>query len=266
MATAHLGFETHYRLKGHEDGRRLVLVHGVGSHLQSWDGVIARLGPGYRCLAYDLRGHGASAKVPGPYAIEDFVADLTALVRHLGWDRFDLAGFSLGGLIGQAFTLKLPAAVRTLTIVSSVAGRTEEERARALKRAETLSRAGAGAHLADAVERWFTDDFRRRHPEVAAARQALSRSNDPACYAAAYRVLAETDLTDRLAAIRCPTLIMTGEDDQGSTPRMARLMADRIAGAACRILPKLRHSVLLEAPEVVGDLMADFLAHKGDGS
>lgn len=258
MATARLSHETHYRLSGPETGRRIVLIHGVGSHLQSWDGVIARLGPGFRCLAYDLRGHGLSAKVPGPYTIDNFVADLAALTGHLGWTRVDLAGFSLGGIIAQAFALAHPDAVRTLTIISSIAGRTEEERARAIKRAETLATAGAGAHLTNAVERWFTDDFRRRHPEVVAARQTLSRSNDPACYAATYRVLAETDLADRLTEIRCPALIMTGEEDQGSTPRMARLMADRIAGAECHILPRLRHSVLLEAPDEVGGLMAAF--------
>jgi (E)-2-((N-methylformamido)methylene)succinate hydrolase len=58
-----------------------------------------------------------------------------------------------------------------------------------------------------------------------------NQANDPACYAAACRVLAETDLAARLHEITAETLVMTGEHDQGSNPRMARLMHERIAGS-----------------------------------
>ncbi len=52
--------------------------------------------------------------------------------------------------------------------------------------------------------------------------RARDAENDPDCYAAAYRVLAETDFGGFLDQIRCPTLIATGEEDVGSNPRMAR--------------------------------------------
>ena len=58
--------------------------------------------------------------------------------------------------------------------------------------------------------------------------------------------------------IRCPTLIATGEDDVGSNPRMARYMHERIPGSRLAILPGLRHSILIEAPDVVADTMAAF--------
>ena len=83
--------------------------------------------------------------------------------------------------------------------------------------------------------------------------------NDPRCYAAAYRVLATTDLAGELGRIRTPTLIVTGEGDVGSSPRMARLMHDRIPGSRLQILPGLRHSLLIEAPELVARLVEEFL-------
>ena len=73
-------------------------------------------------------------------------------------------------------------------------------------------------------------------------------------------MLAETDFGGFLDQIRCPTLIVTGEDDQGSNPRMARYMHERIPGSELQILPGLRHSILIEAPDVVAAVMGDFLS------
>lgn len=244
-------------------GQPVVFVHGVGSHKESWDETIAALGAGFQCLRYDLRGHGESEKTPAPYSLDMFCDDLDDIVREIGWSRFDLVGFSLGGLIGQAYALRSPNAVRTLSIISSVSGRTPQEQERVLKRAQDLATGGANTHLETAVERWFTDAFRRDHPEVIQARAARSRANDPACYAAAYQVLAEGDLADALHRISCPALIATGEEDSGSTPRMARLMADRIPDSRLHIWPELRHSVLLEAPQRVAGLLRPFLLNPG---
>jgi pimeloyl-ACP methyl ester carboxylesterase len=79
-------------------------------------------------------------------------------------------------------------------------------------------------------------------------------------------VLAESDFGEVLDQIQCPTLIATGADDDGSNPRMARYMRDQIPGSQLRILPGLRHSILIEAPALVASMMADFLGGKpGDG-
>jgi pimeloyl-ACP methyl ester carboxylesterase len=237
----------------------MVLVHGDGADLQSWDGVIKNLASDYECLTYDLRGHGNSAKGAGPYSLDMFVENLRSITEEVGWHRFDLVGFSLGGLIAQGFSLAHPEKVRTLTIVSSVSGRTPEESARVMARANTLATSGVTEHLANSVERWFTDEFSQANPEVVQGRIARSLTNDPTCYAAAYRVLAESDLVDQLHQIPVPTLVMTGEKDGGSTPRMAQLMATRIPNARCVIFPRLKHSVLLESPALVATEIVAFL-------
>lgn len=248
---------TNYRVDG--DGSPVTLIHGVGSYLESWDGVIAALGDGYRFLRYDLRGHGESPKVPGPYSLDDFVGDLRDLLDAQGIDRTHLAGFSLGGLIAQAFALAHPDRLHSLTLISTVAGRTAEEKAAVQRRAATLAEKGAGTHLTEAVDRWFTAEFIAARPDVLEERRRRSLNNDPDCYAAAYRVLADYDLGDRLPEIKAPTLVMTGEHDVGSTPRMAELIADRVPGSRLHIFPRLKHSVLLEAPDLVAAQLKPFL-------
>ena len=249
------GSEFNYRITG--SGEPVTLVHGVGADLESWDGVADRLTPHFRVMRYDQRGHGESAKLPGPYSLRDMVEDLKLMLDECGIERTSLAGFSLGGLVAQSFALSYPERLDRLVLISTVAGRTEEEKMKVQARANALSEQGASFHMSAAADRWFTDRFIKEHPEVIERRRQKALANDPECYEAAYRVLAQSDLADDLHRIQAPTLVMTGEFDIGSTPRMAELMARRIPGARLAILPELKHSVLLEAPErVAGEIMA----------
>ena len=85
------------------------------------------------------------------------------------------------------------------------------------------------------------------------------QENHAPSYAAAYTVFSTSDLGEKLHAIRIPTLIATGEHDVGSRPRMARCMHAQIAGSRLAILPGLRHSILVEAPDLVVRLVREFL-------
>ncbi|QWK81571.1 alpha/beta fold hydrolase [Ochrobactrum sp. BTU1] len=246
-----------YRIDGH--GEPLICIHGVGSYLEAWNGVVDRLKSRFAILTFDLRGHGKSSKVYGRYEIDDFVTETLALADKVGFSTFNLVGFSLGGLIAQRLALTHLERLRKLTLLSTVAGRTPEERKRVLERLAAL-RAGTPAdHHNASLSRWLTEDFQERNPQVIARLRARDTENDPACYASAYRVLAETDFGGFLDQIRCPTLIATGEDDIGSNPRMARYMHERIPGSELQILPGLRHSILIEAPELVADLLETFI-------
>jgi pimeloyl-ACP methyl ester carboxylesterase len=248
-----------FRYRDDGEGPPLLLIHGVGSRLEAWDGVVARLRSAFRTLCFDLKGHGESAKPPGPYSAEGFAADAVGILDHLGIARAHVVGFSLGGLVAQAFALAYPARLDRLVLLSTVAGRTPEEAARVRERLDIVASGIPGAHFESSLARWFTDEFRAANPALLAEYAAQNQANDPAAYAAAYRVLALTDLAEDLVRIKAPTLIATGEGDQGSNPRMARLMHERIAGSRLVILPRLRHSILIEAPDRVATLLAEFL-------
>lgn len=252
------GVTLNYCLDG-MGARPLVLIHGVGSYLEAWNGVVEALATDFAMLRFDLRGHGRSERVKGRYEIDDFVNDLLALADKLDIETFDLAGFSLGGLIAQRVALAAGQRIRRLVLISTVAGRTAEEQKRVVDRLVALQRSDGGAHYDASLDRWLTPDFQRRNPDLLRQLRQRNAETDPACYASAYRVLAECDQGTAIRDIRCPTLIMTGEEDQGSNPRMAAFMHDQIAGSQLRILQGLRHSVLVEAPDLVAGHMRAFL-------
>jgi len=82
---------------------------------------------------------------------------------------------------------------------------------------------------------------------------------DPASYLHAFTVFCTADFVDRLHQIQVPTLVVTGEQDVAATPRMARLMAERIKQSEVHVLAGLRHSVVIEAGEQVTGLLETFL-------
>src|SRR3546814_6334091 len=113
-----------------------------------------------------MRGHGASAKPPGPYSIEDFVSDLCGLMDKVGVARAHVAGFSLGGLVAQGLALNHPDRLDRLVLLSTVAGRNEEERKRVLDRLAAVADGVPGTHFRKSVSRWFTEGFQRGNPAV----------------------------------------------------------------------------------------------------
>jgi pimeloyl-ACP methyl ester carboxylesterase len=233
-------------------------VHGIGADHASWDAIASQLEPHFTVLRADLRGHGASGRMTR-CSLDDLVADLDALLDAADVRKTHLVGFSLGGLIAQKYAIENSARLDRLVLISSVAERTDDERARVLKRADQIDREGIAAVVAAAEDRWFTPAFKAANPQRVAERLEQLVMNDHRSYAAAYRVFAEADRGMAFENISVPTLVMTGENDPGSSPRMSRLLHEKIARSQLRILPELRHSVLLEAPDQITGLLLEFL-------
>lgn len=232
-------------------GDSLVLIHGVGANGRSWDEVIRALGPGFRILKLDLAGHGRSPPIRDSYSLERFACDVLATMDSAGMQRAHVVGFSLGGLIAQQIALLEPERVDRLALLAAVAGRTDDERAKVVARLDAIRAGGIAAVTGAARERWFTEEFARANPDRIAKRIAELEANDLESYLEAYRVFGTSELAPELHRIEARTLVLTGENDVGSNIRMARFMHDVIQGSELVILPRLKHSLLVEAPGTV---------------
>jgi pimeloyl-ACP methyl ester carboxylesterase len=233
----------------------IVLIHGVGSSAAEWKKVVDRLPDDLCVAAYDLRGHGTSSAPDGRWTIDDFVEDHLRVLGQLGIQRAHVVGFSLGGLIAQRLAVTHPERVDRLVVIGSVAGRTAQERERVLERLARVDAEGPAGAARVSVQRWYSEAYLASHPDAAAAVVSRMERLDPAAYARAYRVLATTDLAEDLGRITAPVLVMTGEHDVGSPPRMAQLIAESTGGRLV-IVPGARHNVLEEEPEMIAKEIA----------
>jgi pimeloyl-ACP methyl ester carboxylesterase len=145
--------------------------------------------------------------------------------------------------------------------MSTVYDRNEQERAGVLARLEVAQREGPQAIIAAALSRWFSQEFAAEFPVVIQGYERMLRNNDADSFLAAYRCFATGDkqLVDMVSGISCPTLIMTGELDGGSTPEMARRLAAAIPSARCFLIPQARHMMPVEKPDEVNFVLRRFL-------
>lgn len=242
-------------------GAPVVLIHGVGLSHRIWAEVEPHLLRGRRVITLDMLGHGASPRPPENAAITDYSAQALRLMDHLALERAAVVGFSMGALVGQQMALDAPHRVSQLAFVSGVHARTPAERAAILERARTFAERGLEPFIPGALERWLTPAFRAAHPEAEREIAAGLRNNDLAAYLLSYRVFATSDdtLAPRAGEVRCPTLVLTGEHDSGSTPAMAHAFAQRVPGSRVVILQGLRHLLTTEAPALLARHLDEFL-------
>ncbi|KEA61981.1 alpha/beta hydrolase [Marinobacterium lacunae] len=106
LADQHLTYRL-YRHPAVESGRRLVLVHGAGvGGRDTWEMLQSFLTHWSEILVPDMRGTGETHyadEQEHAFTVQELVADLGALVDHLGWWEFDLGGYSLGGLVSMLY-------------------------------------------------------------------------------------------------------------------------------------------------------------------
>lgn len=240
-------------------GPPLVLIHGIGASRHSWDGLIRRLRSDFRCISYDLRGHGLSPVPRPPYTLDDLVEDLEALRRELHLERVHLAGHSLGGMIGPAYARRYPGHVLSLGLFSTAAFRTSEDRDKVRGVVAAMRSQGIAPVLETLKERWFTPEFAVRAPQVVERRMQQVLGTDPDVFLSVFDIYAETEMAPWLHEIAHPSLVLTGENDGGCNPRLNRQIAAALPHAELAILPQLRHAILLEAPEVVAPPVLEFL-------
>jgi pimeloyl-ACP methyl ester carboxylesterase len=215
-----------------------------------WDGQVAAFADRYRLILWDMRGHGQSGDPDDPslYSLPATVADMAALLRHLGIARAIVGGLSLGGYMSLAFHLAHPEMVAALMLFDTGPGyRNPEARAQWNMRAEATARELETKGLSVLGPE---DD-----PRVGRHRSAKGLA------LAARGMLAQQDgsIIDSLSAIKVPTLVLVGALDRNFIAP-ADYMAGKIPGARKAVIPEARHVANLDQPEAFNRAVADFLA------
>jgi len=251
---------TAYELAGNPEGLPVVLVHGLGLCRSLWKDHLPAFERQYRIINYDLFGHGESNPPLETASLAGYARQIADLMDHLDIPKAAIVGFSIGGMINRRFAIDFPDKVSALAILNSPHDRGAEAQAMVEDRAAKVRNEGAMATMDDALKRWFTSDYLEQGPAAQKVREW--RGNvDPASYAQAAWVLANgvRELIKPDISINCPCLVITCENDSGSTPKMSYDIAAEIEGSETVIIPQLQHLGLMEKPELFTKPILDFL-------
>jgi pimeloyl-ACP methyl ester carboxylesterase len=246
----------HYEEAG--QGEPLLLLHGLGSSCDDWELQIPVFAQQYRVIAPDARGHGQSEKPPSPYSVPLMAADVLGLLDALGVASAHVVGLSMGGMIAFQMAVDCPERVRSLVIVNSAPAlvpRSLSEWLRVRQRL-LLARLFSPARSGEFISRRLFPK-----PEQAAARVQLVERwarNDPQAYRASMRALVGWSVLDRVGAIRCPALVISGDRDY--TPAEAkRAYTDLIPGARLVVFEDSGHATPIDQAEKFNEMVLEFL-------
>lgn len=256
---APIDWPLHHTVRGHA-GPPVVLLHGLGSSSADWPEQQTVLEPAYRVVAVDLPGHGGSPLPRGPLTVEGMAAGVAAVLARLEGEPAHVVGLSLGACVALRLALEAPGRVRSLTLVNPFARvhpANPVDAVRLALRLVLLGTAPMHAVAAHVARRLFP--WPEQGPLYASAVKSLAATPRRAHFAA-MRALARFDARGQLAAIRQPTLVVSGDRDT-SVPLEAKLaLAAAIPHATVLIVPASGHATPHDQPAAFNRALLEFLA------
>jgi pimeloyl-ACP methyl ester carboxylesterase len=234
-------------------GTPVLLLHaGAGSSVM-WSRQLAQLSKaGYRCIAYDRRGHGRTEANAFDLPPSE---ELRQFADRLGVERFHLVGSAAGGIVALDFVLSHPRRVATLTVANSIGGVQDDDYVALQRRLRPspqfdalppdVRELGPAYRAADpqGTRRWLELEHASRTPTPRKVPATKNRYT-----------------FESLQAIGCPTLLITGDADLYTPPPVLELFRQRIRGAASLVIPNCGHSAYWEQPELFNKAVLEFLS------
>jgi 3-oxoadipate enol-lactonase len=249
-------------------GVPLVFIHGALLNSGLWTQQVETFSDLFRCVAYDLRGHGRT----GPsdlkrYTIGAFADDLAEMLDALELRRPILCGLSMGGMIAQSFAAKYPERVRALVLCATGVSTCHYLTDKILNQAiglvtptATLFGVPEFRRFTHLVNQCFGD-----HSWVAQTEKSVDFVGD------AVGMVSPPEVVKIVTALRkfdssplyrpkIPALILNGESDSPFILRHAKILQQAYPGADYRIIPKAGHLANLDNPETFDLMLLEFLS------
>ena len=216
----------------------------------------------YRVIAYDHRGQGQSQDTGSGYDMDSLTEDAAALIRALNSAPCHFAGLSMGGFVALRLAARHPELVRSLTLMNTAANSEPfPSRFKYNLLGQMVKVVSPGPFVSIAVKELFGRSTRNdpaKRAMVDAWKEKLRTRPRNIAYSL-LEVMNRKSALSELAAIRCPTGVITGEDDTAQPARNSEQIAAGIRGARLVCIPACGHSSSLEQPEAVIAAMREIM-------
>lgn len=244
------------------EGDPVLMIHGLGGTSNTWCPVLPVFQRN-RTIRPDLPGSGRSGRVEGPLSIDRYVQAMQRICGALNAERVHIVAHSMGTIVAMHLAARMPGLVRSLALFGPLLCPPDTARG-PLKARGQKARGGEGAmqEIADAVVKAATSsETKAQRPiTVALVRESLMRQ-PPEGYARSCDALSEAQAVD-VHDLKCPTLLVTGDEDQVAPTQSVRLLGERISGARVEVLTRCGHWPTYEKPEACVDSLRRFYAQR----
>ncbi len=236
-------------------GTPVVLLHAASGTCDCWTSQLPTfVAAGYRCISYDRRTWGRSRPTESGAQPGFAGDDLHALLEALGLGRVHLVGTAAGAIPAIDYALSHPERVRSLVAANSIGGVQEEEYLELQRRVRPSQIQDLPVEL-----RELGPSYRGRDPLGAARWLEIEMSSRPYGTVPA-QPLREPITYQRLASMKPPVMVLSGDADLLSPPALMKLLADHIPTSTFVSLPDAGHAGFWERPHLWNGLVLEFIS------
>ena len=253
-------------------GAPVLLIHGLGASVETWQDTLPVLAKTYHVYAVDLVGFGYSDKPAAEYTTDYLVDFIRAFMDVVGMEQAALVGHSLGGALVLRFAIRHSDRTTKLVLVAG-SGLSRDVglglRLASLPLVGELLLRPSPEKTRQALKPFFHDPILLTDAFVDLNYDLITQPGAQAAYLSTVRNLASVfgakrhlgdDIIARLEEIRVPTLVIWGAQDAIVPVAHAEIARARIADAQIQILPECGHMPMMERPEQFNRLVGRFLA------
>ncbi|HEY0672282.1 MAG TPA: alpha/beta fold hydrolase [Longimicrobiales bacterium] len=253
------GVTLHWRDAG--AGEPVVFIHGFPFRSTMWAPQFEAIPAGWRFLAPDLRGFGASERGSALMSIDLFADDIVALLDHLEIEQAVICGMSMGGYVAFSLVSRYPHRVRGVVLVATRASADSEEGIKArFELAMRVRNSGVDVVVQSMLPKVLAGNTTIQHPEVVEFVRNMMATTAPETVAGALIAMAHRqDYRDMLHRIDVSAMIVRGDQDQIIAREEMDLLTRMVRGAKYEVVPNVGHMPNLEAPDVFNTLLFNFL-------
>ena len=206
-----------------------------------------------------MLGHGKTALKKSKLNFEDFSTQLNKLINELNFNKIHLIGFSLGALIARHFASEHSDKLSSLIIHGSIYKRTEDQ-IRVVKNRFETAKMNKPASKKAALRRWLSEDFSKKNPNIYNKIFKILEKNKHSDFLKSYEIFVNyVDDENALKKINANTLITTGENDVGSTPKMSKNLSKMIRGSKFIEIKRGKHLCSIECADNVNIVFKEFI-------
>ncbi len=255
-----------FRIDYVEEGRGpcVVFAHGFLMDHTMFAAQFEDLPDRYRCIAWDMRGHGKRDCPSGPWSMQDVVVDLIRFIEGTNAAPCHLVGMSWGGMAALRVAIQREDLVRSLVLIDTSADAEDPSTAEAYRGFQTTvaSEDGISEELARAtLPIFYGQPFMEASPAALDVHIDRATSMPTTAVVEGLRALIEREpVMDRLGDVHVRTLVIHGELDAAIPLERAQALAHGVAGAELVTIPSAGHTTPLEAPDAVNAALARFFA------
>lgn len=237
-------------------GDVIVLLHGFCGSAEYWEKVIPELAKGYRVIAPDLRGHGASDAPLGAYTIEQMADDVLLLLNMLEIQECYLFGHSLGGYITLSFAQRHASRLKGFGLIHSTGyPDSEEAKENRLRSVSLIQNEGIFAFVDQLVPGLFAPGAAAQLVER--AKEIGYKTPPQGAAGAALAMRERPDRRDVISATALPVLLVAGAEDSKVSPAQTFTSDNRNITKVT--LEGVGHMSMFEAPERLAQSIKDFV-------